>query len=198
MPRLQFHPSWPSGGQYGWRRHQDQDVPPLARTPPALHRCPEPPLWDKRTCEHTTNAECGCLVFASRAGGQLDAHNVRRDFRKVVTAAGLTGKDWTPRELRHSFVSQFRRRHPAREHLPPRRPPHHDGHRDRLPQATPADHQRRSHCDGPNLPLRSSAALRQPRTAVTQSVTHRLADRRPERIISQVGATGFEPVTPRL
>ncbi len=29
---------------------------------------------------------------------------VRRSFRKVV-AAGLTPGEWTPRELRHSFVS---------------------------------------------------------------------------------------------
>jgi integrase len=35
----------------------------------------------------------------------LDAHNVRRGFRRVAGVAGLTAKDWTPRELRHSFVS---------------------------------------------------------------------------------------------
>jgi site-specific recombinase XerD len=45
------------------------------------------------------------LVFASRVGTRLDAANVRREFRKVVTKAGLPAKDWTPRELRHSFVS---------------------------------------------------------------------------------------------
>jgi len=50
-------------------------------------------------------AECDCLTFATRAGRPLDAHNVRRDFRKVVAGAGLVGRDWTPRELRHSFVS---------------------------------------------------------------------------------------------
>jgi integrase len=44
-------------------------------------------------------------VFVSLAGTPLDAHNVRRSFRKVATTAGLTAKDWTPRELRHSFVS---------------------------------------------------------------------------------------------
>ncbi|MBC8090636.1 MAG: tyrosine-type recombinase/integrase [Pseudonocardia sp.] len=36
---------------------------------------------------------------------ELDAHNVRRSFRKVVAAAGLDPTAWTPRELRHSFVS---------------------------------------------------------------------------------------------
>jgi integrase len=45
------------------------------------------------------------LVFASRVGTKLDAANVRRDFRKVLTAAGMVARDWVPRELRHSFVS---------------------------------------------------------------------------------------------
>ena len=31
--------------------------------------------------------------------------HVRREFRKVVEAAGLDSWAWTPRELRHSFVS---------------------------------------------------------------------------------------------
>jgi integrase len=45
------------------------------------------------------------LVFTSGAGTALDAANVRRSFRRTVKAAGLVGDDWTPRELRHSFVS---------------------------------------------------------------------------------------------
>jgi integrase len=45
------------------------------------------------------------LVFASRAGTPLDAGNVRRAFRKITAAAGLNSAGWTPRELRHSFVS---------------------------------------------------------------------------------------------
>ena len=45
------------------------------------------------------------LVFASEVGTELDAANVRRGFRKVAAAAGLDAKEWTPRELRHSFVS---------------------------------------------------------------------------------------------
>ena len=44
------------------------------------------------------------LVFTSTVGTELDASNVRREFRKVVAAAGIEGS-WTPRELRHSFVS---------------------------------------------------------------------------------------------
>ncbi|UWZ43277.1 tyrosine-type recombinase/integrase [Dactylosporangium matsuzakiense] len=45
------------------------------------------------------------LVSVSQAGTPLDAANVRRSFRRVARAAGLKDDEWTPRELRHSFVS---------------------------------------------------------------------------------------------
>ena len=45
------------------------------------------------------------LVFGTRNGTKLDSHNVRRAFRRIVAAAGLDPAAWTPRELRHSFVS---------------------------------------------------------------------------------------------
>ena len=44
------------------------------------------------------------LVFASQAGTPLDASHVRRSFKAITKKAGL-GENWTPRELRHSFVS---------------------------------------------------------------------------------------------
>ncbi|WP_218671702.1 tyrosine-type recombinase/integrase [Microbispora sp. GKU 823] len=44
-------------------------------------------------------------MFASSVGTPLDAHNVRRAFRAVVKQTDLNLKEWTPRELRHSFVS---------------------------------------------------------------------------------------------
>ena len=44
------------------------------------------------------------LVFTTTVGTELDAANVRRYFRGICKAAGI-GEDWTPRELRHSFVS---------------------------------------------------------------------------------------------
>ena len=44
------------------------------------------------------------LVFATSSGAALDAANVRREFRAVCRAAKI-GDNWTPRELRHSFVS---------------------------------------------------------------------------------------------
>lgn len=44
------------------------------------------------------------LVFCSPTGTPLDAANVRRAFRLITKKAGI-GEQWTPRELRHSFVS---------------------------------------------------------------------------------------------
>ena len=44
------------------------------------------------------------LVFTTRVGTQLDASNVRRQFKAICKAAGI-GEDWAPRELRTSFVS---------------------------------------------------------------------------------------------
>ncbi len=45
------------------------------------------------------------LVFTTRRGTPLDAANVRRAFRQIAELAGLHAEEWTPRELRHSFVS---------------------------------------------------------------------------------------------
>ena len=47
--------------------------------------------------------DCG-LVFTTTVGTELDAANVRRSFRSICKAAGV-GENWTPRELRTSFVS---------------------------------------------------------------------------------------------
>ena len=44
------------------------------------------------------------LVFRTRSGAAMDVNNVRRDFQAIVKAAGVGGS-WSPRELRHSFVS---------------------------------------------------------------------------------------------
>ncbi|WP_409470646.1 site-specific integrase [Streptomyces sp. HC307] len=43
-------------------------------------------------------------VFTTRSGEPLDATDVRRDFKAILKKAGLK-PEWTPRELRHSFVS---------------------------------------------------------------------------------------------
>ncbi|WSN49574.1 site-specific integrase [Streptomyces sp. NBC_01296] len=46
------------------------------------------------------------LVFSSAVGTELDSTNVRRAFRQAIDGAdGIDAQEWTPRELRHSFVS---------------------------------------------------------------------------------------------
>jgi len=46
------------------------------------------------------------LVFATSEGTEMDAANVRRDFRRALKLVpSLDPDDWTPREMRHSFVS---------------------------------------------------------------------------------------------
>ena len=45
------------------------------------------------------------LVFCTGKGTALDSANVRRSFRALCREAGLDAEAWTPRELRHSFVS---------------------------------------------------------------------------------------------
>jgi integrase len=44
------------------------------------------------------------LVFCRADGTPLDRRQVRREFAEITRAAGL-GEAWSPRELRHSFVS---------------------------------------------------------------------------------------------
>ncbi|QFU85716.1 tyrosine recombinase XerC [Amycolatopsis sp. YIM 10] len=64
-----------------------------------------------REAQKAVKAEAGSdwqehgLVFATNVGTERDVNNVRRDFRRVIKAAGLNPAQWTPRELRHSFVS---------------------------------------------------------------------------------------------
>jgi integrase len=47
------------------------------------------------------------LVFTSKVGTPLDRYNVRRGFRQVTKQAGLGEQTWSPRELRHTFVSML-------------------------------------------------------------------------------------------
>ena len=44
------------------------------------------------------------LVFTTSVGTMPDQRNIRREFRRIIKAAGL-GDAWVPRELRHTFVS---------------------------------------------------------------------------------------------
>ena len=49
-------------------------------------------------------------MFTTTVGTAYESHNLRRDFRKVTTAAGL-GNQWVPKELRTSFVSMMSYQH---------------------------------------------------------------------------------------
>jgi integrase len=57
------------------------------------------------------------LVFSTGLGSPLDAANGRRAIRRVAEAAGLDAEAWTPRELRHSFVSLLSSTGPAIEDI---------------------------------------------------------------------------------
>jgi integrase len=44
------------------------------------------------------------LVFSTSRGGPMYATDVRMEFKRITEKAA-PGRDWTPRELRHTFVS---------------------------------------------------------------------------------------------
>src|SRR5262249_24382291 len=73
-------------------------------------RCVEA-LRDHRERQQDTRREAGerwqenDLVFCTGTGYPLDPNNVERDVRPIFKRAGLVPEDWTPRELRHTFVS---------------------------------------------------------------------------------------------
>ncbi|MGW8784387.1 site-specific integrase [Streptomyces sp. NPDC055796] len=75
-----------------------------ARCVDALWQQFEDQGWDRLAADDQW-VETG-LVFSSAVGTALDSTNVRRAFRQAITDAdGIEAKEWTPRELRHSFVS---------------------------------------------------------------------------------------------
>lgn len=45
------------------------------------------------------------FVFCTRNATPMSVSNLRRSFRTLCARAGLSAKDWTTDELRHSFVS---------------------------------------------------------------------------------------------
>ncbi|GLZ14190.1 site-specific integrase [Actinomadura sp. NBRC 104425] len=90
------------------RRKGDTKTKKSRRTLKLPRRCVEAlrALWEHRQeLRQRGEAVASDLVFVTRNGTPLSASNVRRDFRKVLDAAGLVGADWAPREMRHSFVS---------------------------------------------------------------------------------------------
>lgn len=97
---------------YVWRSvraHGDVKTPKSRRTV-ALPAAVVTALKEHEEAQAKERAMAGvlweenCLVFASEHGTPLDAANVRRSFRRVCKAAGV-GERWSPREMRHTFVS---------------------------------------------------------------------------------------------
>ncbi len=90
------------------RRHKDHEVAPNDRASGPMRQ-------GARHSARSTDAERRAageqwhetgLVFTTRLGTAMDAANVRRDFRRALALVpGLKPEEWTPRELRHSFVS---------------------------------------------------------------------------------------------
>ncbi|MFI7637188.1 tyrosine-type recombinase/integrase [Nonomuraea sp. NPDC049400] len=97
---------------YVWRSVRaggDTKTPKSRRTLQLPHRCVHAlaAFWEHLSAREIVPSQDdqARLVFATRNGTKMSAGNVRREFRRVITRAGLIGTDWTPREMRHSFVS---------------------------------------------------------------------------------------------
>ena len=92
------------------RSHGDITKTEKSRRTLALPEMAVTALWAHRTRQAADQVAAGLtssdrdLVFSTRTGAALDAANVRREFRAACKAAKI-GEHWTPRELRHSFVS---------------------------------------------------------------------------------------------
>ena len=89
------------------RGHQDGEIASDAGTSPdgGRSRCGRTRSGRQRS--RPPRADNGAITISSSPPGPaaaLDAANVRREFKAVCRAAGI-GEHWTPRELRHSFVS---------------------------------------------------------------------------------------------
>jgi integrase len=97
---------------YVWRaqRHGGDTKTEKSRRTLALPRLCVEALREQRKLQAKDRLRAGelwqdrGLVFSSTVGTPLNANNVIRAFRTITEKAGL-GKDWVPREMRHTFVS---------------------------------------------------------------------------------------------
>jgi integrase len=97
---------------YVWRaqRHGGDTKTEKSRRTLALPRLCVEALREHRKIQAKDRLRAGALwqdhelVFSSTVGTPLSANNVIRAFRAITERAGL-GKDWAPREMRHTFVS---------------------------------------------------------------------------------------------
>jgi integrase len=90
------------------RRHEDKEVPAYGRAASACRRgfADATGSADSRSARRWPSGQESGLVFTTGLGTQLDAANVRRESRRALALVpGLNPAEWTPRELRYSFVS---------------------------------------------------------------------------------------------
>lgn len=92
------------------RRNRDTKTPKSRRTI-ALPRLAAQRLREHRATQARIRLKASTwdddgLVFATRNGRPLNQNNVIREFRRALSAVPeIDPKEWTPREMRHSFVS---------------------------------------------------------------------------------------------
>ena len=101
LPSVQVRPSDRVGGDTKTRKSRRTLA--LPKRCVAVLRLQRAAQEEARAKAGSSWAETG-LVFTTSVGTASDAANVRCAFRRIA-AAGLTAGEWTPRELRHSFVS---------------------------------------------------------------------------------------------
>lgn len=102
-PHIEVWRSARSGGDTKTRRSRRTLALP-ARCVEALRRQQAQQAADRLAAGPRWNEEG--WVFTTTTGTAMDAANVRRDFRRALSLVpGLDAAEWTPRELRHSFVS---------------------------------------------------------------------------------------------
>ncbi|MCU1432165.1 MAG: site-specific integrase [Actinotalea sp.] len=128
------------------------------RGPPSRERDACGPPFCAMTARSVSTAAAGeawaGTGLVSELGTALDA-NVRRTFRDAFRAAeGIDAAEWTPRQLRHSFVSLLSDSGVALEEIAPRRAPERRGDGAGAPQADPSGSAGRCCRDGPDLPAR--------------------------------------------
>ncbi len=94
------------------------------------------------------------LVFGTSLGGPMYPTDIRMEFKRITDKAGL-GRDWAPRELRHTVVSLL-----SGSGVPVEQIPDAVGHsstpdnRGRLPAPAPAGDPYRGHRAGPAVESR--------------------------------------------
>jgi len=75
-----------------------------AACPSRLPRCQRPGHIASAALSKRS-AACSLLICKVMRSLARDANNVLRSFRSIVAKSRLGAEDWTPREMRHSFVS---------------------------------------------------------------------------------------------